>query len=33
MIKTALSALQTVKGVAEFGAAVSTLVEFISPLL
>ena len=33
MIKTALSALQTVKGVAEFGAAVATLVEFISPLL
>ena len=33
MIKTALSALQTVKGVAEFGAAVATLVEFIRPLL
>lgn len=33
IIKTALSALQTVKGVAEFGAAVATLVEFISPLL
>lgn len=32
-IKTAVSALKTVKGAAEFGAAVVTLIDFLAPLL
>lgn len=33
MLKTALTTLRTIKGVAEFGAAVAALAEFIGPLI
>ena len=33
MIKTAITSLQAIKGVAEFGAAVSALIQFIGPML
>ena len=33
MIKTAIASLQAIKGVAEFGAAVSALIQFIGPML
>lgn len=32
-LRTALTALKTIKGAAEFGAAVAALVEFVSPLV
>lgn len=33
MIKTAITSLQAIKGAAEFGAAVSALIQFIGPML
>ena len=33
MLKTAISTLKTVKGIAEFGSAVAALVEFVSPFI
>ena len=33
MVKTALSTLSAIKGTAEFGAAVTALVQFVAPLL
>lgn len=33
MLRTALTTLRTVKGIAEFGAAVAALAEFVGPLL
>lgn len=33
MIKTAIISLQAIKGVAEFGAAVPALIQFIGPML
>ena len=33
MLKTALATLNAIKGVAEFGAAVAALIQFVGPLL
>jgi hypothetical protein len=33
MLRTALTTLRTVKGIAEFGAAVAALAELVGPLL
>ena len=33
MIKTAITSLRAIKGAAEFGAAVSALIQFIGPML
>lgn len=33
MLKTAIASLQTVKGAAEFGAAVAALIQFVGPML
>lgn len=33
MLRTAIASLKTVKGIAEFGAAVTALIEFVGPLI